>query len=51
MVIDQGAATAGNLKVGDKTTLRTPELVPVTIVGIATFGSADSLGGTTYLKA
>ena len=50
MVIDQGAATAGNLKVGDKTTLRTPELVPVTIVGIATFGSADSLGGTTYAK-
>jgi len=48
VVIDQGAATAGNLKVGDKTTLRTPELVPVTIVGIATFGSADSLGGTTY---
>lgn len=48
VVIDQGAATKGKLKVGDKTSLRTPELVPVTIVGIATFGNADSLGGTTY---
>ena len=48
VVIDQGAATVGKLAIGDKTTLRTPELIPVTIVGIATFGSADSLGGTTY---
>ncbi len=48
VVIDQGAAAVGKLSIGDKTTLRTPELLPVTVVGIATFGSADSLGGTTY---
>jgi putative ABC transport system permease protein len=48
IVIDQGAATDGNLSVGSDTTLRVPDPVPVTIVGVATFGSADSLGGTSY---
>jgi len=48
IVIDQGAATSGNLSVGSKTTLLVPDPVPVTIVGVATFGNADSLGGTTY---
>ena len=48
VVIDQGAASEGDLVVGSKTVLRTPELVPMTVVGIATFGDAESLGGTTY---
>ncbi len=48
IVIDQGAAIDGELGIGSKTTLRVPDPVPVTVVGIATFGSADSLAGTTY---
>ncbi len=48
IVIDAGAAANGDLSVGDKTTLRVPNPEPVTVVGIATFGNADSLGGTTY---
>ena len=38
----------GDLAVGDRTTVLTPEPVEVTIVGIATFGDADSLGPITY---
>lgn len=48
VVVDQRAANEGNLAVGSKTTLRTPELVPMTVVGIASFGNSESLGGTTY---
>jgi putative ABC transport system permease protein len=48
VVIDRGAAEDGNLHVGDRTTVLTPAPVEVTIVGIATFGDADSLGPTTY---
>lgn len=48
VVIDERAANLGNLKIGSATTLRTPELVPMTVVGIASFGNAESLGGTTY---
>lgn len=48
IVIDQGAAAKGGLTVGSKTTLYVPNALPVTVVGIATFGTADSLGGTTY---
>ena len=44
VVIDKAAAEAGDLAVGDTTTVRTPEPIPVTIVGIATFGDADSQG-------
>ncbi|WP_405006458.1 ABC transporter permease [Kitasatospora purpeofusca] len=48
-VINRGAAKAGELKVGDSTILRAPDPVPVTIVGIATFGaSADGMGQNTY---
>ena len=39
------AAEAGDLQVGDTTTLLTPEPVTVTVVGMATFGDADGLGG------
>jgi putative ABC transport system permease protein len=48
IVINRGAATDGSLRVGDTTTVQTPEPVPVKIVGIATFGSADGLGQTTF---
>ena len=43
-----GAADAGDLAVGDTTTVLTPEPVEVTIVGIATFGDEDGLGGVTF---
>ena len=48
VVIDRGSAERGDLAVGDRTTVLTPEPVEVTIVGIATFGDVDSLGPTTY---
>lgn len=48
VVINKGAADDGDLKVGDTTTVLTPEPVEVEIVGIATFGSEDGLGGVTY---
>ncbi len=48
VVIDRGAADDGNLRVGDTTTVLTPQPVQVTVVGIATFGDLDSLGPTTY---
>jgi putative ABC transport system permease protein len=48
VVIDRATAEKGNLSVGDHTTVLTPEPVEVTIVGIATFGDADSLGPITY---
>lgn len=48
VVIDRATARKGGLAVGETTTVLTPAAVPVTIVGIARFGSADSLGPTTY---
>jgi putative ABC transport system permease protein len=48
IVIDRASANAGHLGVGDTTKLQLPEPVPVTIVGIATFGGADSAGPITY---
>jgi putative ABC transport system permease protein len=48
VVIDRGAAEEGDLDVGDRTTVLTPSPVDVTVVGIATFGDDDSLGGVTY---
>ncbi|HZM42202.1 MAG TPA: ABC transporter permease, partial [Acidimicrobiales bacterium] len=48
VVVNKGAADAGGLHLGDTTTLLTPEPVPVTIVGLATFGDADGLGGVTF---
>ena len=48
VVIDQGSATTGKLAVGDHTTVRTPEPTEVTVVGIATFGDAETMGGATY---
>jgi len=47
-VIDKAAAESGDLAVGDTTTVRVPEPIDVTIVGLATFGAADSQGPVTY---
>jgi putative ABC transport system permease protein len=49
VVIDRGSAKLGNLSVGDSTTVLTP-VGPrlVQVVGIATFGDADSPAGTTF---
>ena len=48
VVVNRGAAEAGGLKVGDTATVQTPEPVPVTVVGIATFGDEDGLGQVTF---
>ena len=48
MVVNRGAAEDGDLAIGDTTTVLTPEPVEVTIVGIATFGDEDGLGGVTF---
>ena len=48
VVIDKAAAEDGELAVGDTTVVRSPDRVEVTIVGLATFGGADSQGSATY---
>ncbi len=48
VVIDRGTARTGELSVGDTTKVRTPTPVEVTVVGIAAFGSQDSIGGSGY---
>jgi putative ABC transport system permease protein len=48
VVVDRGAAEEGDLEVGDTTVVRTPDPVEVTIVGLVTFGGADSRGSETY---
>jgi putative ABC transport system permease protein len=48
VVIDRGAATAGKLAIGSTTTVLTPAPVRVRVVGLATFGTANSFGGAPY---
>ncbi|MFD9904309.1 ABC transporter permease [Streptomyces sp. NPDC059063] len=48
VVVNRGAADKGDLKVGDTTTLRTPDPVKVTIVGLATFAGEDGMAQTTF---
>ncbi|MEN3273821.1 MAG: putative transport system permease protein [Actinomycetota bacterium] len=48
VVIDRKSAKDGHLKIGDTTKVLTPTPVPVTIVGIATFGTVDSAGGASF---
>ncbi|MGW1749525.1 ABC transporter permease [Streptomyces sp. NPDC002092] len=48
VVVNRGAAKKGNLKIGDTTTLRTPDPVKVTIVGLATFGGEDGMAQVTF---
>ncbi|MGK5534024.1 ABC transporter permease [Streptomyces sp. URMC 129] len=48
IVINRGAAEDGGLEVGDRTTLLVPDPVPVTVVGIVTFGGEDGMGENTF---
>ena len=48
VVVNRGAAKKGHLKIGDTTTLRTPDPVEVTIVGLATFGGEDGMAQVTF---
>ncbi len=48
VVIDRGTAKAGDLGVGDTTSIRTPTPVEAKIVGIVAFGSQDSIGGSGF---
>ncbi|MEO6652435.1 MAG: FtsX-like permease family protein [Ilumatobacteraceae bacterium] len=48
IVIDRASAQLGDLAVGDHTVVEMLRPVPVTVVGLATFGGADSLGPTTF---
>ncbi|WP_367325132.1 ABC transporter permease [Streptomyces sp. HUAS ZL42] len=48
VVVNRGAAERGDLKIGDTTTLRTPDPVNVTIVGLATFGGEDGMAQVTF---
>lgn len=47
VVLAVTTADDGGLAVGDRTTVLVPEEVPVTIVGLATFGGRDSQGPIT----
>lgn len=49
VVLDRASAERGDLAVGDRTTLRTPTPVDVTVVGTATFGTIDGMNGATYV--
>ncbi|OLE24810.1 MAG: hypothetical protein AUG44_17960 [Actinobacteria bacterium 13_1_20CM_3_71_11] len=49
VVLNRATAKLGDLHLGDHTTLLTPAPVPVTVAGIATFGTADAEGGTSYV--
>lgn len=48
VVVNRATAEKGGLKLGDTTVLRTPDPVPVTVVGLATFGGADGMAQVTY---
>ncbi|WP_030672808.1 ABC transporter permease [Streptomyces sp. NRRL B-1347] len=48
VVVNRGAAESGDLKIGDTTTLRTPDPVEVTVVGLATFAGEDGMAQTTF---
>lgn len=48
VVVNRGAAEDGGLRIGDTATVETPEPVEVTIVGIATFGTAEGAGPSTF---
>ncbi len=48
VVIDRGTADKAHLHVGDRTTVRVPAVIPVTVVGIAQLPSGASMGGVTF---
>jgi putative ABC transport system permease protein len=49
VVLDVATARRGDLRVGDRTTIRTPTPRDVTVVGTATFGGTDGMNGATYV--
>ena len=49
VVIDRRSARLGELEIGDTATLRTPDPLEVTVVGIAKFGSVDGVAGASYV--
>ncbi|NUL03225.1 ABC transporter permease [Streptomyces lunaelactis] len=48
VVVNRGAADKGGLRIGDRTVLRTPDPVQVTVVGLATFGGEDGMAQVTF---
>lgn len=48
VVIDRATATEADVVVGDSVTVLVPGALKATVVGIATFGDDDSIGGTTF---
>ncbi|MCQ4205974.1 ABC transporter permease [Streptomyces longispororuber] len=48
VVVNRGAAKTGDLEIGDTTTLRTPDPVQVTVVGLATSGGEDGMAQVTF---
>ncbi|MFF6981959.1 ABC transporter permease [Streptomyces sp. NPDC008343] len=48
VVVNRGTADRGDLRIGDTTTLRTPDPVKVTVVGLATFGGEDGMAQVTF---
>ncbi|SBT95206.1 putative ABC transport system permease protein [Streptomyces sp. DI166] len=48
VVVNRGTAERGGLSIGDRTVLRTPDPVEVTVVGLATFGGEDGMAQVTY---
>ncbi len=48
-VIDAKSASDGGIAVGDTATIRTPDPVEVTVVGLVGFGEKTSLAGATYV--
>lgn len=49
VVIDRGSATEAGVSVGDTVTVLLPAASERTVVGIATFGDDDSIGGSTLV--
>ncbi|MFI5958616.1 FtsX-like permease family protein [Cryptosporangium sp. NPDC051539] len=49
VVVNRSTAEAGDLHVGDRTTLLTPDPEPVRVVGIVTFGDSGGFGATSYV--
>src|ERR687891_704656 len=49
VVVNRTAATDAGLEVGDPAVIQTPDPVPVTVVGLASFGPEDSAGGSTFV--
>jgi putative ABC transport system permease protein len=48
VVVNRGAAIAGNLHLGQTITVQVPAPIRVTVAGIATFGTENGLGASTY---